>query len=76
MSIMDLYSYWTNTCYVFSYSESVSVTCPVLNELEWQVHMCNKLASRHIRVGLAAPTAVPKCDICENAPGGWLSASQ
>ncbi|CAO2814963.1 unnamed protein product [Amaranthus hypochondriacus] len=33
-----------------------------------KVHMCNKLASRHIRVGLAAPTAVPKCDICENAP--------
>ncbi|XP_057527550.1 B-box zinc finger protein 19-like isoform X2 [Amaranthus tricolor] len=33
-----------------------------------RVHMCNKLASRHIRVGLAAPNAVPKCDICENAP--------
>ncbi|KMT00329.1 hypothetical protein BVRB_9g216440 [Beta vulgaris subsp. vulgaris] len=33
-----------------------------------KVHMCNKLASRHIRVGLAAPNAVPKCDICENAP--------
>ncbi|CAM8912214.1 hypothetical protein QQ045_024118 [Rhodiola kirilowii] len=33
-----------------------------------QVHMCNKLASRHIRVQLAAPSAVPRCDICENAP--------
>lgn len=33
-----------------------------------KVHLCNKLASRHIRVGLAAPNAVPKCDICENAP--------
>ncbi|KNA07018.1 hypothetical protein SOVF_175780 isoform A [Spinacia oleracea] len=33
-----------------------------------KVHMCNKLASRHTRVGLAAPNAVPKCDICENAP--------
>ncbi|XP_039035365.1 B-box zinc finger protein 19-like isoform X2 [Hibiscus syriacus] len=30
--------------------------------------MCNKLASRLIRVGLANPTAVPRCDICENTP--------
>lgn len=37
--------------------------------LESQVHMCNKLASRHIRVGLASPSDVPCCDICENAPG-------
>ncbi|KAJ8764442.1 hypothetical protein K2173_006182 [Erythroxylum novogranatense] len=34
----------------------------------WQVHMCNKLASRHVRVGLATPSDVPRCDICENAP--------
>lgn len=34
-----------------------------------QVHMCNKLASRHVRVGLADPIAVPRCDICENEPG-------
>lgn len=34
-----------------------------------QVHMCNKLASRHVRVGLASPSDVPRCDICENAPG-------
>ncbi|GMI83566.1 B-box domain protein 19 [Hibiscus trionum] len=33
-----------------------------------QVHMCNKLASRHVRVGLADPSNVPRCDICENAP--------
>lgn len=33
-----------------------------------QVHMCNKLASRHLRVRLADPSAVPQCDICENAP--------
>ncbi|XP_077221157.1 B-box zinc finger protein 19-like isoform X2 [Tasmannia lanceolata] len=33
-----------------------------------QVHMCNKLASRHVRVGLADPSDVPRCDICENAP--------
>lgn len=33
-----------------------------------QVHMCNKLASRHVRVGLADPSDAPKCDICENAP--------
>jgi len=31
--------------------------------------MCNKLASRHVRVGLANPSEVPRCDICENAPG-------
>ncbi|XP_021908309.1 B-box zinc finger protein 19-like [Carica papaya] len=33
-----------------------------------KVHMCNKLASRHVRVGLADPNDVPRCDICENAP--------
>ncbi|CAK9142083.1 unnamed protein product [Ilex paraguariensis] len=33
-----------------------------------KVHKCNKLASRHVRVGLADPSAVPRCDICENAP--------
>ncbi|XP_041016595.1 B-box zinc finger protein 19-like isoform X1 [Juglans microcarpa x Juglans regia] len=33
-----------------------------------KVHMCNKLASRHVRVGLANPSDVPRCDICENAP--------
>lgn len=33
-----------------------------------KVHMCNKLASRHVRVGLASPSDVPRCDICENAP--------
>ncbi|KAK6159528.1 hypothetical protein DH2020_006842 [Rehmannia glutinosa] len=33
-----------------------------------KVHMCNKLASRHVRVGLAEPNEVPRCDICENAP--------
>ncbi|XP_019177478.1 PREDICTED: B-box zinc finger protein 19-like [Ipomoea nil] len=34
-----------------------------------KVHMCNKLASRHVRVGLAnPPIVVPRCDICENAP--------
>ncbi|XP_077246456.1 B-box type zinc finger family protein isoform X2 [Tasmannia lanceolata] len=35
-----------------------------------QVHMCNKLASRHVRVGLADPSDVPRCDICESAPDG------
>ncbi|KAF5176369.1 Zinc finger, B-box [Thalictrum thalictroides] len=34
-----------------------------------KVHLCNKLASRHVRVGLADPSAVSCCDICENAPG-------
>ncbi|CAH2061620.1 unnamed protein product, partial [Thlaspi arvense] len=33
-----------------------------------KVHMCNKLASRHVRVGLADPNNAPNCDICENAP--------
>ncbi|KAB5556817.1 hypothetical protein DKX38_007726 [Salix brachista] len=32
------------------------------------VHMCNKLASRHVQVGLATPSEAPRCDICENAP--------
>lgn len=35
--------------------------------------MCNKLASRHVRVGLASPSDVPRCDICENAPGKKFS---
>lgn len=35
--------------------------------------MCNKLASRHVRVGLANPSDVPRCDICENAPGTQVS---
>ncbi|XP_038994788.1 B-box zinc finger protein 19-like isoform X2 [Hibiscus syriacus] len=35
-----------------------------------KVHMCNKLASRHVRVGLANPSDVPRCDICEYAPDG------
>jgi hypothetical protein len=30
--------------------------------------MCNKLARRHVRVGLADPNKVQRCDICENAP--------
>ncbi|XP_015570680.1 B-box zinc finger protein 19 isoform X4 [Ricinus communis] len=33
-----------------------------------KVHLCNKLASRHVRVGLADPSEVPRCDICENEP--------
>ncbi|KAK8685725.1 hypothetical protein V6N13_124762 [Hibiscus sabdariffa] len=37
--------------------------------VDWiQVHMCNKLASRHVRVGLENPSAAPHCDICENTP--------
>ncbi|KAF4375276.1 hypothetical protein CsatB_015499 [Cannabis sativa] len=33
-----------------------------------KVHKCNKLASRHVRVGLADPSDVPRCDICESGP--------
>ncbi|KAK1394969.1 B-box zinc finger protein 19 [Heracleum sosnowskyi] len=33
-----------------------------------KVHMCNKLANRHVRVGLADPSDVPRCDICEKGP--------
>ncbi|CAN6555270.1 unnamed protein product [Malus baccata var. baccata] len=33
-----------------------------------KVHLCNKLANRHVRVGIATPSDVPCCDICENAP--------
>jgi len=40
-----------------------------LVHVDGQVHMCNKLASRHVRVGLASPSEVSRCDICENAPG-------
>ncbi|MBA0717270.1 hypothetical protein Golax_005104 [Gossypium laxum] len=40
-----------------------------------KVHMCNKLASRHVRVGLANPSDVPRCDICENAPGMQIDGS-
>ncbi|CAM0952587.1 unnamed protein product [Alopecurus aequalis] len=32
-----------------------------------KVHMCNKLASRHVRVGLADPNKLVRCDICENS---------
>ncbi|KAL9259726.1 B-box zinc finger protein 18-like protein [Drosera capensis] len=39
--------------------------CPACDE---KVHMCNKLASQHVRVGLADPSDVVKCDICENEP--------
>jgi hypothetical protein len=39
-----------------------------------QVHMCNKLASRHVRVGLADPNKLVRCDICENSPGTHLDA--
>ncbi|PNT65006.1 hypothetical protein BRADI_4g35950v3 [Brachypodium distachyon] len=33
-----------------------------------KVHLCNKLASRHVRVGLADPNKLVRCDICENSP--------
>ncbi|KAL0386920.1 UNVERIFIED_CONTAM: B-box zinc finger protein 19 [Sesamum radiatum] len=39
--------------------------CPACDD---KVHTCNKLASRHVRVGLAELSEVPRCDICENAP--------
>jgi len=31
--------------------------------------MCNKLASRHVRVGLANSNKLARCDICESFPG-------
>ncbi|CAL5073163.1 unnamed protein product [Urochloa decumbens] len=33
-----------------------------------KVHMCNKLASRHVRVGLANSNKLARCDICESFP--------
>lgn len=33
-----------------------------------KVHTCNKLASRHVRVVLADPSEVSRCDICEVSP--------
>ncbi|CAN0890428.1 B-box zinc finger protein 19 [Linum grandiflorum] len=38
------------------------------SEAQLSVHLCNKLANRHVRVALAVPSATPCCDICENAP--------
>ncbi|OEL23987.1 hypothetical protein BAE44_0014992 [Dichanthelium oligosanthes] len=37
-----------------------------------KVHMCNKLASRHVRVGLANSNKLARCDICESFPGDKL----
>lgn len=45
------------------------VSIPIPFHVEMQVHMCNKLASRHVRVGLADPNKLVRCDICENSPG-------
>eukprot|EP00252_Welwitschia_mirabilis_P006223 TRINITY_DN1702_c0_g1_i6.p2 TRINITY_DN1702_c0_g1~~TRINITY_DN1702_c0_g1_i6.p2 ORF type:complete len:139 (-),score=16.46 TRINITY_DN1702_c0_g1_i6:302-718(-) len=36
-----------------------------------KVHSCNKLASRHIRLQLREAWSVPRCDICETAPGSF-----
>ncbi|KAM7265317.1 hypothetical protein ACFE04_003000 [Oxalis oulophora] len=33
-----------------------------------KVHMCNKLANRHIRVVLGHPSQLRNCDICDNTP--------
>lgn len=40
----------------------------VSSNIVLQVHLCNKLASRHVRVGLADPNKLVRCDICENSP--------
>ncbi|KAF9603157.1 hypothetical protein IFM89_034167 [Coptis chinensis] len=39
----------------------------------YTVHLCNKLASRRVRVGLADPVDVSLCDICNNAPAFFYS---
>lgn len=39
-----------------------------------QVHGCNKLASRHVRLELAEARAVPSCDVCEKAPGKFSAS--
>jgi len=44
----------------------------ITDRVEAQVHGCNKLASRHMRLELAESRAVPHCDICENAPGTFV----
>lgn len=49
-----------------------SVTGKFTYTLVLQVHMCNKLARRHVRVGLAEPCDVLLCDICETARGTWF----
>ncbi|KAF8118365.1 hypothetical protein N665_0005s0131 [Sinapis alba] len=49
---------------VFCAADEAALCC----SCDQKVHMCNKLASRHVRVGLADPSNAPSCDICENAP--------
>ncbi|XP_058109412.1 B-box zinc finger protein 19-like isoform X2 [Magnolia sinica] len=39
-----------------------------------KVHMCNKLASRHVRVGLSDQSYVRRCEICENSPAFFYCA--
>ncbi|TVU10139.1 hypothetical protein EJB05_43649 [Eragrostis curvula] len=54
---------------LMSIDHSVSVNIIVFFfHVAMQVHMCNKLASRHVRVGLADPNKLVRCDICENSP--------
>lgn len=50
---------------VFFCAADEAALCPSCDD---KVHMCNKLASRHVRVRLAETKAVPNCDICENSP--------
>lgn len=54
-----------NAAAIFFCAADEAALCRACDE---KVHMCNKLASRHVRVGLADPSEVPRCDICENAP--------
>ncbi|AEC07159.1 unnamed protein product [Arabidopsis thaliana] len=49
---------------VFCAADEAALCC----SCDEKVHKCNKLASRHLRVGLADPSNAPSCDICENAP--------
>eukprot|EP00268_Persea_americana_P057558 TRINITY_DN6901_c1_g1_i9.p1 TRINITY_DN6901_c1_g1~~TRINITY_DN6901_c1_g1_i9.p1 ORF type:complete len:200 (-),score=22.24 TRINITY_DN6901_c1_g1_i9:262-861(-) len=39
--------------------------CPSCDD---KVHVCNRLASRHVLVRLGEPSEVPHRDICENSP--------
>ncbi|KAL3722593.1 hypothetical protein ACJRO7_034894 [Eucalyptus globulus] len=54
-----------NAAAIFFCAADEAALCRACDE---KVHLCNKLASRHVRVGLADPSEVQRCDICENAP--------
>ncbi|XWS29226.1 hypothetical protein CRYUN_Cryun24cG0010100 [Craigia yunnanensis] len=64
MRVRELCEPFSAAAIVFCAADEAAL-CRACDE---KVHMCNKLASRHVRVGLANPSDIPRCDICEDAP--------